>query len=151
MTDLNHVIMIGRLTRDAETPTERGPVHLALAVNRRVKRGDEYVDEASFFDCEYWHRSIVPYLTKGKQIAVTGELRQERWNDRESGAVRSKIVVVINDRDGIQLLGGGQNGPPSDANASGARNHGEDAEGPKAVPLSRQVAVDEGFTDDIPF
>ena len=91
MRDLNVVTLIGRLTRDAEAPQGNGPVRLSIAVNRTRKDGDQYVDEASFVDIEYWHKSLVPYLVKGKQIAVLGELRQERWTDRETGAAFAKV------------------------------------------------------------
>lgn len=150
MTDLNRVILIGRLVRDAEEPQNNGPVRLSIAVNRSVKHGDTYEDEASFIDIEYWHRSLVPYLMKGKQIAVQGELRQERWTDRETGAARSKLVVVVNDKAGIQLLGskegqgeargpsGGETHARTTANATAGRG---EASGPTA----------DDFTDDIPF
>lgn len=73
MRDLNRVILIGRLTRDAEAPAGNGPTRLSIAVNRSRKDGDQYVDEASFIDLEYWHKSLTPYLTKGKQIAALGQ------------------------------------------------------------------------------
>lgn len=103
MSDVNHVIEIGRLTKDAEAKGDSGPVRFCIAVNRRVKKGEEWLDEASFFDVEYWHRGILSHLVKGKQIAVIGELKQDRWTDNE-GAARSKVVISAQN---IQLLGGG--------------------------------------------
>lgn len=139
MSDLNHVILIGRLTRDAETPAgDRGPVKLSLAVNRRKKQGDQYVEEGNFFDVEYWHRSILPHLVRGKQIAVDGELRQERWE--QDGQKRSKIVVVAQD---IKLLGGGQSNPGGQGGASISD---------RSPPASKGDGFeDDGFGDDIPF
>lgn len=150
MKDLNTVTLIGRLTRDAEEPTS-GPTRLSIAVNRTRKDGDQYVDEASFIDIEYWHKSLVPYLVKGKQIAVQGELRQERWTDRETGAARSKLVVVVNDKAWIQLLGS-KEGQGEARGASGGETHARAPANAQAArgEAPRAPAADD-FTDDIPF
>ena len=53
MADLNHVVLIGRLTRDAElkyTSNGQAVCKFSIAVNRRKKNGDQWEDEASFFD-----------------------------------------------------------------------------------------------------
>ena len=53
MADLNHVTLIGRLTRDAElkyTPGGLAISSFSIAVNRRRKNGDQWVDEVSYFD-----------------------------------------------------------------------------------------------------
>ena len=107
MKDLNSVILIGRLTRDAELKYTAGGLAItsfAVAVNRSVKNGDKWTEAASFFDCQIWGKTgeaINKYMIKGKQIAVMGELEQQRWE--KEGQNRSKIV--INARD-VQLLGG---------------------------------------------
>jgi len=105
--DTNSVTIIGRLTRDAEqrfTASGISNVSFSIAVNRSVKKGDEWTDEASFLDCVLWGKMgeiIVQYMTKGKQIAVVGSLRQDRWTDKE-GASRSKVVI---NAETVQLLG----------------------------------------------
>jgi single-strand DNA-binding protein len=107
-SDLNHVFLIGRLTRDADlkyTPNGQAVSKFSIAVNRKKKDGDAWTDEASFFDITLWGRQaeeLNEYLLKGKQIAVDGELRQDRW--QQDGQNRSKIEVIANS---IQLLGGG--------------------------------------------
>lgn len=107
--DLNSVFIIGRLTRDAElkfTASGQPLCNFAIAVNRRVKKGEEWAEEASFFDVTLWGKSgeaLNQYLLKGKQVALTGELKQDRWTDNE-GAARSKVVISAQN---IQLLGGG--------------------------------------------
>ncbi len=105
--DINQVILIGRLTKNAElkftnsgTPVTR----LSLAVNRRKKSGDNWEDEVNFFDVILWGKiaeRLTEYLKKGKQIGVTGELRQNRWE--QDGNKRSRVEIVA---DNIQLLGG---------------------------------------------
>ncbi len=133
MTDTNHVIIIGRLTRDAETRyTTSGTctTKASIATNRSVKRDDKWQDEASFFDVTIWGKmaeGLSKYLTKGTQIAVDGELRQERWE--KDGQHHSKVVIVANS---IQLLGGKREGNP--------------ASSPNVSQSNEQP-----FEDDIPF
>jgi single-strand DNA-binding protein len=172
MSDLNHVTLIGRLTRDAELKYTSGGMAVckfSIAVNRKKKNGDEWVDEASFFDIVLWGRqgeAINQYLVKGKQIGVDGELRQERWQDRDSGQARSKVEIVASN---IQLLGGGNNsGGDSGDNGNyggGSRggnerrnsgngrsgSYGNNRPGGAAQSQGRTGQNDDGFTDDIPF
>ncbi len=111
MADVNHVILIGRLTRDAELRYTSGGMAVckfAIAVNRRRKDGEQWVEEANFFDVVVWGRTgetINQYLVKGKQVAVEGELRQNRWE--QDGKTHSKVEINANN---VQLLGGGAGG-----------------------------------------
>ncbi len=113
MADVNHVVLVGRLTRDAElryTSSGIAVCNFAVAVNRRRKNGDEWSEEVSFFDIVLWGRqgeALNQYLVKGKQVAVDGELRQNRWE--QDGQSRSRIEIIANN---LQLLGGssGQGG-----------------------------------------
>lgn len=108
MADINRVIEIGHLTRDEElkyTPGGMAIGNISIAINRRVKKGQDWVDEANYFDVVIFGKqaeSLQRFLTKGKQIAVDGFLKQERWTD-QNGQSRSAIKIVAND---IQLLGG---------------------------------------------
>lgn len=112
MADLNHVMLIGRLTRDAElkyTPNGFAVANISLATNRRKKSGDQWVDEVSYFDVQLFGKSaegLKQYLTKGKQIAVDGELRQDRWE--QDGQSRSRVLINANN---VQLLGGNTGSP----------------------------------------
>ena len=155
MADVNHVILIGRLTRDAELKYTSGgqPVcKFDIAVNRKKKSGDQYVDEASFFTVVLWGKageSLNQYLTKGKQVAVEGELRQDRWE--QDGQARSKVEIQANN---VQLLGGGQ----GDKSGQGSTQSGQDKEShqesrpyaPRAESGSA-TGDGDGFADDIPF
>ena len=108
MAETNMVVIVARLTRDSELKYTAGGTAVckfAVAVNRRVKNGDQWEDEASFFDVVLWGKSgesISQYLTKGKQVAVTGELRQERWE--KDGQKRSRVEIVASN---VQLLSKG--------------------------------------------
>jgi single-strand DNA-binding protein len=109
MADVNRVVIIGRLTRDAELKyTQAGFAisNFSIAVNRRRKNGEQWVEEANYFDINLFGKqaeSLKPYLVKGKQIAVEGELKQDRWE--QDGQPRSKVVISASN---VQLLGGGQ-------------------------------------------
>jgi single-strand DNA-binding protein len=106
MQDLNRVALVGRLTRNAEliqTGTGLAVSKFSIAVNRSRKNGDHWEDEVNYFDLVSFGRqaeSLNQHLVKGKQVAIDGELKQERW--QQDGQNRSKVEVVVNH---IQLLG----------------------------------------------
>jgi len=169
VADVNHVILIGRLTRDAELKYTSGGMAVckfAIAVNKRRKQGEQWVEEANFFDIVLWGRSgesLNQYLVKGKQVAVEGELHQNRWE--QDGQARSKIEIMANN---VQLLGGTGSGQGGQGGVSGgyagASGSGYSAPaGAQASPYQkRQEAPTRGtadmddsvppdFPDDIPF
>ncbi len=140
MNDINRVILVGRLVRDAElkyTNSGFAVGKFSIAVNRRRKSGDQWVEEANFFDIVVWGKTaeaLNQYLVKGKQVAIDGELRQNRWE--QEGQTRSKVEISANN---IQLLGGnrGQSGGSSESFSQGYSQDNESSE--------------ERFEDDIPF
>jgi single-strand DNA-binding protein len=157
MADINHVVLVGRLTRDAElkyTANGQAVCKFSVAVNRRRKTGEQWVDEANFFDIVVWGRqgeSLNQYLVKGKLVGVDGELRQDRWE--QDGQNRSKVEIVANN---LQLLGGSL-GQPSGIPVEGAssyperRNAGFQDHGPQQSGAESQGSHGDGFVDDIPF
>ncbi len=153
MADVNHVILIGRLTRDAELKYTAGGMAVckfSLAVNRRVKRNDQWTEEGNFFDVVLWGRAgeaINQYLLKGKQVAVEGELRQDRWE--QDGQNRSKVEIQANN---VQLLGGGSGAGGGNAQSGGYAPRDRAAgPAPKSAAPYPAESGDDGFTDDIPF
>jgi len=148
MADLNHVVLIGRLTRDAElkyTAGGQAVCKFSIAVNRRKKVGDQWEDEANFFDIVLWGKqgeSLQSYLVKGKMIGVDGELRQDRWT--QDGQNRSKVEIIANY---IQLLGGGQSSGDRQNNHQSSSGQGSDS----SYNQSKESGSGDGFTDDIPF
>ena len=154
MADINHVVLVGRLTRDAElkyTASGQAVCKFSIAVNRRRKNGDQWEDEANYFDVVLWGRqgeSLNQYLLKGKSVGVDGELRQDRW--QQEGQNRSKVEIVANN---IQLLGGSSGG-------SGQSGGGQNGGGSSSWQNKRDANTsndntpppsDDQFTDDIPF
>ena len=159
--DTNIVVLVGRLTRDCElrflnSGTAVG--RFSLAVNRMKRSGDQREEEVSFFDITVWGKQaevLNPYLTKGRQVCIQGELRQSRWE--QDGQSRSKIEVVANN---VQLLGGSSGGNASSGGADyrGSQNQnnrypgGAESKGPGNVPSAPAgFPGPEQFDDDIPF
>jgi single-strand DNA-binding protein len=136
--DLNHVIIIGRLVNDAILKYTSGGMaiaNLSLAVNRRVKKGEQWTEEVSFFEVTLWGKTaegLKPYLLKGKLIAVEGELKQERWE--KDGQTRSKVVINASN---VQLLGGNDKPAQQGGQSSGYQAQAEYSAG--------------NFPEDIPF
>ncbi len=121
MADMNKWIGIGRLTRDATLTYTSGGMAIckfAIAVNARVKQGESWADEASFFDVTVFGKTaeaINQYLVKGKQVAVDGRLKQDRWE--KDGQTHSRVVI---NADNVQLLGGGEARPDNQARPASA-------------------------------
>ena len=103
MTDINSVVLVGRITKDVGSDersfsyvgngTAKAVVN--IAVNRGVKKGDKWEDETSFFDVVIWGKlaeNLKPRLTKGTQITVSGYLKQDRWE--KDGQKQSRVQVV---------------------------------------------------------
>ena len=144
--DINHVVLVGRLTRDAElryTNSGSAVANISLAINTRRRRDDQWVDEAHFFDAVVFGKTaeaVSQYLTKGKQIGVVGELRQNRWE--QDGQRRSKVEIFVRN---LQLLG--------------SRGDAMAGPSPSGAPADRmgpeRTGSDQGppreFEDDIPF
>lgn len=155
--DINIVTLVGRLTREAElkyTNSGLAVCKFSLAVNRRKRSGEQWTDEVSYFDVVLWGKqgeAIQQYLGKGKQIAVSGELRQNRWE--QDGQNRSKVEIVASN---VQLLGGG-----SGNSGGGSGNYGgNQSENQSNEPSERKSFGEfqpassngpENFEDDIPF
>jgi single-strand DNA-binding protein len=147
-SDLNVVALTGRLTRESELRYTNGGMAIAkfsIAVNRRTKKGDQWVDEASFFDCSMFGKSaevVNQYLNKGTQVAINASLVQERWE--QDGQSRSKVALIVNS---LTLLGSPQDSQNQRYNAQ----TGNPAPRPVASNPEPMYGGPERFDDDIPF
>ena len=139
MTDLNHVIEIGRLTRDISerdfgyTTGGTARLNLSIAVNRSEKRNGAWQDKVSYFDVTVWGKTaenIKPYLHQGKQIAVHGYLDQQRWE--KDGVKYSKVVIIA---DNVQLLGGNENNAAPQEPAGDYQSAGSGDDFPEDIPF----------------
>jgi single-strand DNA-binding protein len=100
MVSVNRVFLAGRLTKDPElryTNTGIPVTNLSIAINERVKRNDEWVEETLFVDrITVWKRqaeTAAEYLRKGRLVLIEGRLRKNQW-ETESGEKRSNLEVV---------------------------------------------------------
>ena len=132
MTDLNHVVLIGRLTQDIGNDERsfgyvgngQARANVSIAVNRSKKSGDEWIEEVNYFNITIWGKTaenLKPYLTKGKQICVEGHLKQDRW---ESEGKKMSCINIIADQ--VQLLGGNKNSSESNQTENTQNNSGSE-------------------------
>lgn len=94
MTDVNSVVLIGRLTKDVKVEGfgKSTKYTLTIAVNKRVKQNNEWTDKGNFFEVVMWNiGKMADWLTKGRQIAVRGELSQDIWE--KNGQKYSRVYV----------------------------------------------------------
>ena len=121
MANFNRVILVGKLTRDPELryiPSGTAVSEIGLAINDRVKKNDQWVDEAVFVDVTLWGRTAEvanEYLSKGSPLLVEGRLKYDTWE--KDGQKRSKLRVVC---DKMQMLSSrdGAGGPKAGASRS---------------------------------
>jgi single-strand DNA-binding protein len=115
---INQVILMGRLTRDPEvrtTSTGKTIASFSIAVDRG---GQD--DQADFFDITAWEKLgelVSQYLSKGRRCLVQGRLRQDSWDDKETGKKRSKVEVVATD---VTFLDGPSGGDSSSQGSQSA-------------------------------
>jgi single-strand DNA-binding protein len=106
MAGLNNVVLIGNLTRDPElryTPSGLPVCTLRLAVGRSFPNSQGEI-ETDFFNVVVWRNQAekcAEYLSKGRQIAVTGKLQSRSW-EAADGSKRSAVEVVA---DRVVFLG----------------------------------------------
>jgi len=117
---INQVILMGRLTRDPEqrtTSTGKTIANFSIAVDRQTQD-----DTADFFNVTAWEKLgelVMQYVTKGRRVLVQGRLRQDSWDDKETGKKQSRIEVVATD---VTFLDGPSDGQGSSAGSSAPRS-----------------------------
>jgi len=106
MSSLNKVFLLGNLTREPElryTPGGSAVGEFGLAVNRKFNDKEE----VCFVDIVVWGKQAETchrYLEKGVSVLIEGRLQLDQWQDKESGAKRSRLRVVA---ERVQFLGRG--------------------------------------------
>lgn len=153
MASFNRVILVGNLTRDVElkyTASQTAVTEIGLAVNDRVKKNNEWVDETTFVDVTLWGRTAEvasEYLSKGSPVLIEGRLKLDTWE--KDGQKRYKLHVV---GERMQMLGtrggGGQgSGGPGGARSTAPQDHyeGSGARSHEPAPSSASGG------DDVPF
>jgi single-strand DNA-binding protein len=155
MASYNRVILVGNLTRDPELryiPSGTAVSDIGLAVNDRIKRGDQWVDETTFVDITLWGRTAEianEYLSKGSPVLIEGRLKLDRWE--KDGQKHSKLKVV---GDKLQMLGSrgeGGGGGGGGGSRGRSRGGGEDTGGSFDDSEQYSNVGAPPPSDDIPF
>ena len=99
---LNHIVIMGRLTREPELRRTGSGIAVAsftVAVDRDFSGRDGGEKETDFIDCVAWRQTgefVSKYFTKGSMIVVSGRLQIRNWNDKDGNKRRSAEVVADN-------------------------------------------------------
>ena len=131
---LNHITIMGRLTRDPELRRTGSGIAVAsftVAVDRDFGGRDGGEKETDFIDCVAWRQTgefVSKYFTKGRMIVVSGRLQIRSWTDKDGNKRRTAEVVADNcyfgdskrDSEGGSSYGG---------NAYGGNNYGGNSYG----------------------
>ena len=99
---LNHIAIMGRLTRDPElrrTGNGTAVASFTLAVDRDYSGKDGGEKETDFIDCVAWRQTgefVSKYFTKGRMAVVSGRLQIRSWTDKDGNKRRTAEVVADN-------------------------------------------------------
>jgi len=146
--DINHVVVVGRLTRDPELrhlPSGSMVLQLGVAVNGRQRdEAGNWTDKPNFFDVKVFGNQaemLSNHLSKGRRIGVDGRLDWSSW-EAQDGTKRSKVEIVANS---VQFL---------DSRMDGFEGGGSENQFVPAAAAARSN-TDPDFggntDDDIPF
>ncbi|MCF7854718.1 MAG: single-stranded DNA-binding protein [Candidatus Pacebacteria bacterium] len=155
MSSLNKVFLMGNLTRDPElrqTPGGASVCTFGIAVNRRYKTSQgEDREETCFVDIETWGRQAETchqHLRKGAPALVEGRLQQDRWEDKETGQARSRLLVRALQVQFLSTFSGPDRERPGSRGAEPGSTGGNQAGNEPDMPDFEPIDSSE---DDIPF
>ena len=143
---LNHIVIMGRLTRDPELRRTGSGVAVAsftVAVDRDFGGRDGGEKETDFIDCVAWRQTgefVSKYFTKGRMIVVSGRLQIRSWTDKDGNKRRTAEVVADNcyfgdskrDEGGSSYGGNTYGGNAYGGNSYGNNNYGGNSYGSPA-------------------
>ena len=135
---LNHITIMGRLTRDPELRRTGSGVAVAsftVAVDRDFGKNENGEKETDFIDCVAWRQTgefVSKYFTKGRMAVVSGRLQIRSWTDKDGNKRRTAEVVADNcyfgdskrDSDNAGSYGGNTYGGNYGGNSYGNNNYG---------------------------
>jgi single-strand DNA-binding protein len=149
MPSYSKAIVVGNLTRDVEVKylqSGTAVAEVAVAVNEKRKGADgKQIEEVSFIDVTLWGKTAElasEYLGKGSPIMIEGRLKQDHWQDKDTGAKRSKLRVVCEKLVFIGSKGERHTGPspdPSEAPRDNEYSQEVPDEQPRTQPLDDEI------------
>ena len=158
---LNHITIMGRLTRDPELRRTGSGVAVAsftVAVDRDFGGRDGGEKETDFIDCVAWRQTgefVSKYFTKGRMIVVSGRLQIRSWTDKDGNKRRTAEVVADNcyfgdskrESDGGSAYGGNTYGGNAyGGNTYGGNNYGGNNYGGYAAPAAPAAPSYGGYS-----
>lgn len=152
---LNHITIMGRLTRDPElryTQSQTPVASFALAVDRDFGSRDGGEKQTDFIDCVAWRQTaefVSKYFTKGSMAVVSGRLQIRDWTDRDGGKRRSAEVVVDNMYFGESRRRDGDSGDSRSSSYSSYGNSG--SAGKSSAPAASAFAELDDGDGELPF
>lgn len=165
---LNHIVLMGRLTRDPELRRTGSGVAVAtfsLAVDRDFANSQTGERETDFIDIVAWRSTaefVSKYFTKGRMAVVSGRLQIRNWNDKDGNKRRSAEVIADNvyfgdsKRDNNDSYGSAPSygNAPAYGNApsyGSAPSHGGYAPAPAAPAPASDFSMIEDDDSQLPF
>ena len=142
---LNHIVIMGRLTRDPELRRTGSGIAVAsfrVAVDRDFAPKDGGERKADFIDCVAWRQTgefISKYFTKGRMIVVEGRLEMRDWTDKEGNKRTSAEIVVAN-----AYFGDSKRDSDSSASSYGGSTYGGSSYGNNGGAYSAPAAPSYG-------
>ena len=154
---LNHIVLMGRLTRDPELRYTASNVPVAsfrIAVDRDFGRGENGEKQTDFIDVVAWRQTgefVSKYFTKGSMAVVSGRLQMRDWTDRDGNKRTSAEVVADNVYFGDSKRRDDGGEPPARSNSYSNRSSSQDSYGQSSAP-SRGAFEDLSDDDgELPF
>ena len=132
---LNHITIMGRLTRDPELRRTGSGIAVAsftVAVDRDFGGRDGGERETDFIDCVAWRQTgefVSKYFTKGRMIVVSGRLQIRSWTDKDGNKRRTAEVVADNCYFGDSKRDSDNGGSSYGGNTYGGNNYGGNSYG----------------------
>ena len=142
---LNHIIIMGRLTRDPELRRTGSGVAVAsftVAVDRDFGSREGGEKETDFIDCVAWRQTgefVSKYFTKGRMAVVSGRLQIRSWTDKDGNKRRTAEVIA----DNVYFGDSKRDGEGTGAYSAPASNFGS-----YSAPAASAPASDFAMLDD---
>ena len=158
---LNHITIMGRLTRDPELRRTGSGIAVAsfsVAVDRDFGKNENGEKETDFIDCVAWRQTgefVSKYFTKGSMIVVSGRLQVRSWTDKDGNKRRTAEVVADNvyfgggkrESEGGNAYGGNTYGGNAyGGNSFGGNNYGGNNYGGYAAPAAPAAPSYGGYS-----
>ena len=146
---LNHITIMGRLTRDPELRRTGSGVAVAsfsLAVDRDFGKNENGEREPDFIDCVAWRQTgefVSKYFTKGRMAVVSGRLQIRSWTDKDGNKRRTAEVVADN-----VYFGDSRRENESGSSYGGTSSYSAPSFGGYSAPAAASPASDFAMLDD---